>query len=75
MQAVDVEALVNLAKASAEHRDGRGGGRYDRGVMPVLHVFGARERVDERKLREAVELGGSVRSSKIPSTRSGFLWT
>ena len=59
VQAVDVGALVNLAKAS--------GGTIEMVVavgdtvvelMPVLHVFGARERVDERKLREGVEFGG-----------------
>ncbi len=59
VQAVDVGALVNLAKAS--------GGTIELVVavgdtvvelMPVLHVFGAREPVDERKLREGVEFGG-----------------
>ena len=59
VQAVDVGALVNLAKAS--------GGTIEMVVavgdtvvelMPVLHVFGAREPVDERKLRAAVEFGG-----------------
>ena len=53
VQAVDVEALVNLAKAS--------GGTIEMVVavgdtivelMPVLRVFGAREPVDERKLRD-----------------------
>ncbi len=56
VQAVDVAALVNLAKAS--------GGIIEMVVavgdtvvelMPVLHVFGAREPVDERKLRDAIE--------------------
>ncbi len=59
VQAVDVGALVNLARAS--------GGTIEMVVavgdtvvelMPVLHVFGAREPVDEQKLREAVEFGG-----------------
>ena len=58
VQAVDVEALVNLAKAS--------GGTIEMVVavgdtivelMPVVHVFGAREPVDERKLRDTIELG------------------
>ena len=59
VQAVDVAALVNLAKAS--------GGTIEMVVavgdtivelMPVVHVFGAREPVDERKLRDTIEFGG-----------------
>ena len=58
VQAVDVPALVNLAKAA--------GGTIEMLVavgdtivelMPVLHVFGAREAADERKLREGIEFG------------------
>ena len=58
VQAVDVAALVNLAKAS--------GGTIEMVVAvgdsvveltPVLHVFGAREPVDERKLRRGIEFG------------------
>ena len=58
VQAVDVAALVNLAKAS--------GGTIEMVVAvgdsvveltPVLHVFGAREPVDERKLRGGIEFG------------------
>jgi|SRR5580700_807758 uncharacterized membrane protein len=58
VQAVDVAALVNLAKAS--------GGIIEMVVAvgdsvveltPVLHVFGAREPVDERKLKGGIEFG------------------
>ena len=58
VQAVDFAALVNLAKAS--------GGTIEMVVAvgdsvveltPVLHVFGARESVDERKLRGGIEFG------------------
>ncbi len=58
VQAVDVAALVNLAQAS--------GGTIEMVVAvgdsvveltPVLHVFGAREPVDERKLRGGIEFG------------------
>ena len=58
VQAVDVPALVNFAKAA--------GGIIEMVVavgdtvvelMPVLHVLGAREAADERKLREGIEFG------------------
>src|SRR5271157_187055 len=58
VQAVDVAAFVNMAKAS--------GGIIEMVVAvgdtlveltPVLHVFGAREPVDERKLWEGIEVG------------------
>jgi uncharacterized membrane protein len=58
VQAVDVGALVNLAKAS--------GGTIEMVVavgdtivelMPVAHVFGARDPVDELKLRDTIEPG------------------
>jgi uncharacterized membrane protein len=58
VQAVDVAALLNLAKAS--------GGTIEMVVavgdtilelMPVVHVFGASERLDERKLHDTIELG------------------
>ncbi len=58
VQAVDVATLVDLAKAS--------GGIIEMVVSvgdsvveltPVLHVFGAREPVDERKLRRGIEFG------------------
>ena len=58
VQAVDVASLVNLAKASS--------GIFEVVVAvgdtvveltPVVHVFGAREPVDERKLREGIEFG------------------
>ena len=59
IQAVDVAMLVGLAKAY--------GGVIEMVVAvgdtlveltPLLHVFGAREPVDERKLRNGIELGG-----------------
>lgn len=58
VQAVDVAALVNLAKAF----DGifemvAAVGDTVVELMPVLHVFGAREPIDERKFREGIEFG------------------
>jgi uncharacterized membrane protein len=59
IQAVDVAVLVNLAEAS--------GGVIEMVVAvgdtvveltPLLHVFGAREPIDEQKLRNGIELGG-----------------
>jgi uncharacterized membrane protein len=59
LQAVDVAGLVSLAKAS--------GGVIEMLVavgdtvvelMPVLHVFGAREPIADHKLRNGIELGG-----------------
>jgi uncharacterized membrane protein len=59
VQAVDASSLANSAKTS--------GGVIEVVVavgdtvvelMPLLHVFGAREPVDERELRKAIELGG-----------------
>jgi len=59
IQAVDVAVLVNLAEAS--------GGVIEMVVAvgdtvveltPLLHVFGAREPIDEQELRNGIELGG-----------------
>jgi len=59
IQALDIAALVNLAEAS--------GGVIEMVVavgdtvvelMPLLHVFGAREPIDEQELRNGMELGG-----------------
>jgi uncharacterized membrane protein len=58
IQAIDVDALVNLAK-------GCGGvievvaavGDTVMDSMPLLHVLGACEPIEERKLRNAIELG------------------
>ena len=58
VQAVDVAALVKLAKASdgiIEMVVAVGDTVVE--LTPVLHVFGARGPVDERKLREGIELG------------------
>jgi uncharacterized membrane protein len=59
VQAVDIAALVNLARTS--------GGVIEVAVAvgdtvveltPLLHVSGARTRIDERRLRNGIELGG-----------------
>ena len=59
IQAIEVATLVNLAKAS--------GGIIEMAVAvgdtvmkgtPVLHVFGARQLIDDRKLRNGIEIGG-----------------
>jgi uncharacterized membrane protein len=59
VQAVEVSALVNLAKAS--------GGVIKMAVavgdtiverMPLLYVLGAAQPIDERELKNAIELGG-----------------
>jgi uncharacterized membrane protein len=59
LQAIDAAALVNLAKDS--------GGVVEVLVavgdtvlqsMPLLHVLGAHRSIDERKLRNSIELGG-----------------
>jgi uncharacterized membrane protein len=59
IQAIDVNGLVNLAKSS--------GGVIEMvlavgdtvvELTPLLHVFGAREPLDERGLRNRIELGG-----------------
>src|SRR5271165_2703017 len=59
VQAVSVASLVNLAKAS--------GGVIEMVAAvgdtvvesaPVLHVYGARASLDERKLKDAIEFGG-----------------
>jgi len=59
VQAVDIGALVNLARTS--------GGVIEVAVAvgdtvveltPLLHVSGAREPIDERRLRNGIELGG-----------------
>ncbi len=58
VQAVDVAALVNLAKASSgimEMVVAVGDTVVE--LTPVLHVFGALLPVDERKLREGIEFG------------------
>ena len=58
VQAVDVAALVNLAKAcygTIEMVVAVGDTVVE--LTPVLHVFGARERVDDRRLREGIEFG------------------
>ncbi|MGA3315306.1 MAG: DUF2254 domain-containing protein [Candidatus Korobacteraceae bacterium] len=58
VQAVDVAALVNLAKASSgimEMVVAVGDTVVE--LTPVLHVFGALRPVDERKLREGIEFG------------------
>jgi uncharacterized membrane protein len=58
VQAVDVAALVNLAKASGgiiEMVPAVGDTIVE--LMPVLHIFGAREPLAERTLREGVDLG------------------
>lgn len=58
MQAVDVTALVNLARASGaviEMVAAVGDAVFE--SMPLLHVLGAREPVDEGKLRDGIELG------------------
>ena len=58
IQAVDVTTLVNLAAAS--------GGIIEMAVavgdtvvemMPILRVFGARQPIDERELRDGIEIG------------------
>lgn len=60
IQGVDIAALVKLAKVS--------GGVIELAVavgdtvadlMPILHVFGAQQPIDERELREGIELGGA----------------
>jgi uncharacterized membrane protein len=58
VQAVDVTALVNVAGASGaviEIVAAVGDAVFE--SMPLLHVLGAREAVDERKLRDGIELG------------------
>jgi uncharacterized membrane protein len=59
IQAIDVATLVSLAKSS--------GGVIEMVVAvgdtviestPLLHVFGARQPLDERKLRNGIEFGG-----------------
>ena len=59
IQAVDVDALVSLAKESGgviEMEMAVGDTVVE--LMPVLHVFGAREPIDEGTLRDAIALGG-----------------
>ena len=58
VQAIDIAALLNLAESS----DGviemiAAVGDTVLELMPLLHVFGARQTIDERKLRQAIELG------------------
>ncbi len=58
VQAVDVAALVMLTKASSviiEMVVAVGDTVVE--LTPLLHVFGARELLDERKLREGIEFG------------------
>jgi uncharacterized membrane protein len=59
IQTVDVSALVNLAKASGgviEMVVAVGDTVVER--MPLLHVFGAAGPIDERELKNGIELGG-----------------
>jgi uncharacterized membrane protein len=59
IQTVDVSALVNLAKASGgviEMVAAVGDTVVER--MPLLHVFGAAQPIDERELKNEIELGG-----------------
>jgi len=59
IQAVDVNALVDLAKASGgviEMVAAVGDTAME--LTPILHVFGARRAVDERALSKAIEVGG-----------------
>ena len=58
VQAVDIAALINLAESS----DGviemiAAVGDTVLESMPLLHVFGTRQTIDESKLRQAIELG------------------
>jgi uncharacterized membrane protein len=58
IQAMDVGALVNLARASGgiiEMLSAVGDTVVE--LMPLLHVLGAREPIDERKLRRGIKLG------------------
>jgi uncharacterized membrane protein len=58
IQAVDVPALVNLAKASGgviEMLAAVGDTAVER--MPLLYVFGAARPIDERELENGIELG------------------
>ena len=58
VQAVDIAALVNLAKVSGgviEMIAAVGDTVVE--LTPFLQVFGAERRVDERKLRDTIELG------------------
>jgi len=59
IQAVDVAVLVNLAEASGgviEMVMAVGDTVVE--LTPLLHVFGAREPIDEQELRNGIELGG-----------------
>jgi len=58
VQAVDMEALVKLAETSdgvIEMTAAVGDTVLE--LMPLLHVFGAGQTIDESKLRDAIELG------------------
>ena len=58
VQAVDIEVLVKLAEASQgviEMAAAVGDTVLE--SIPLLHVFGARQTIDEGKLRHAIELG------------------
>lgn len=58
VQAIDVEALVKLAETSdgvIEMTAAVGDTVLE--LMPLLHVFGAGQTIDESKLRDAIELG------------------
>jgi len=58
LQAVDAAALVNLAKESGGVIEVLAAvGDTVLQSMPLLHVLGARRSIDERKLRNAIELG------------------
>jgi uncharacterized membrane protein len=58
LQAVDATALVNLAKESGGVIEVLAAvGDTVLQSMPLLHVLGARRSIDERKLRNGIELG------------------
>ena len=59
IQAIDISALVNLARASGgviEVVAAVGDTVVER--MPLFHVFGAAQPIDERELKNGIELGG-----------------
>jgi uncharacterized membrane protein len=58
IQALDAAALVNLAKVSGGVIEAVAAvGDTMMKPMPLLHVLGAREPIDEQKLRKAITLG------------------
>ena len=59
IQTVDIDAMVHLAKVCngvIEMAMAVGDTAVE--SMPVLHVYGAHHPIDERKLRDSIELGG-----------------